>query len=114
MRLRRSDCQGVGLTRRRAGRGFTYHRADGTRVNDDEVLARIKALAIPPAWTDVWICPHANGYIQAVGRDDRGRKQYRYHADYRADRDEAKFEKMLAFAKILPRIRRRVSRDMAK
>jgi DNA topoisomerase I len=112
MRLRRSDCQGVGLTRRRAGRGFTYHRADGTRVNDDEVLARIKALAIPPAWTDVWICPHANGHIQALGTDARGRRQYRYHDAWRERRDAEKFDRMRAFGKALPRVRAVCGREL--
>jgi DNA topoisomerase-1 len=86
----------------------------GKPVRDEATLARIRALAIPPAWTDVWICPHADGHLQAVGRDARGRKQYRYHAGYRAARDEAKFGRMVAFGKALPRIRRIVARDMAR
>jgi DNA topoisomerase-1 len=77
-------------------------------------LQRIRSLAIPPAWTEVWICPQSNGHIQAVGRDGRGRKQYRYHPDYRAAQDEAKFDRTVAFGKLLPRIRRRVNRDMAR
>src|SRR4029453_17340883 len=83
-------------------------------VKDKETLARIKRLAIPPAWTDVWISPHSNGHIQATGRDARGRKQYRYHADWRQQRDENKFDHMVAFARALPRIRRRVRRDLTR
>ena len=103
-----------GITRARAGRAFVYRDAKGRRIADAATLGRIKRLAIPPAWTDVWICPTANGHIQAVGRDARGRKQYRYHADWRATRDESKYERMIAFARTLPRIRRRVARDLRR
>lgn len=103
-----------GLTRVRAGRAFFYRDAKGRRIKDAPTLGRIKRLAIPPAWTDVWICPTANGHIQAVGRDARGRKQYRYHADWRTARDESKYERMIAFAQALPRIRRRVARDLRR
>ena len=103
-----------GIRRRARGKNFSYFGADERRVKDKETLARIKHLAIPPAWTDVWISPHANGHIQATGRDARGRKQYRYHADWRQQRDENKFEHIVAFARALPRIRRRVQRDLAR
>jgi DNA topoisomerase-1 len=103
-----------GLTRRRSGRGFSYRDADGATVRDREVLARIRELAIPPAWTDVWICPWPNGHLQASGRDARGRKQYRYHADWHQRRGADKFDRMLAFAKVLPRIRKRCDEDLAR
>src|SRR3954447_429710 len=95
-----------GILRLKFRDGFKYVNPDGKAVRDRETLKRIKALVIPPAWTDVWICPRADGHLQATGRDERGRKQYRYHADYRAARDEAKFGRMVAFGKALPRIRR--------
>jgi DNA topoisomerase-1 len=103
-----------GITRVAAGRGFDYRDAQGRRVNDTATLGRIKRLAIPPAWTEVWICPREDGHIQATGRDARGRKQYRYHADWRAVRDETKYERMIAFGRALPRIRRRVARDLRR
>src|SRR5947208_827868 len=81
-----------GITRKRAGRGWAYTGPDGERVRDKETLARIKALAIPPAWTEVWICPDASGHIQATGLDEEGRKQYRYHDRWREVRDSAKYE----------------------
>jgi DNA topoisomerase-1 len=86
-----------GITRKRAGRGWRYEASDGTPIKDKEVLARIRSLVIPPAWTQVWICPGANGHIQATGIDDRGRKQYRYHPRWREVRDEDKYERMLDF-----------------
>src|SRR4051812_41117249 len=107
-RLRRVDCSGPRLTRRRAGRGVTYLDAEGLPVRDEEVLARIRALVIPPAWTNVWICPDANGHLQAVGTDAAGRRQYLYHPDWRTRRDSQKFDEMLAFAERLPDMRRRV------
>ena len=103
-----------GITRRRAGKSFTYVYPDGARVRDAQTLGRIRSLAIPPAWTDVWICASANGHVQAVGRDARGRKQYRYHARWRATRDETKYARMLAFARVLPTIRARVEQDLAR
>ena len=103
---------GPGLRRRRAGKGFAYADADGRRVADAATLERIRALAIPPAWTLVWICPHPDGHIQATGRDARGRKQYRYHPRWRQCRDRDKFGKMLAFGQRLPALRRRLSRDL--
>jgi DNA topoisomerase I len=102
-----------GISRHRAGRGFSYRDAGGETIRDREVLARIRALAIPPAWTDVWICPWPNGHLQARGRDARGRKQYRYHADWHQRRGTNKFDRMLAFSEVLPRIRRRCDADLA-
>ena len=103
-----------GLTRRRRGKGFEYIDHRGRRVTDDSVLERIRSLAIPPAWTDVWICPHENGHIQAVGTDDAGRRQYLYHQAWRERRDQEKFERMLEFARCLPRLREVVDRDVAQ
>ena len=102
-----------GIRRKKAGNGFTYTRVDGSRLAEPEVLGRIKALAIPPAWTDVWICPFADGHIQATGRDAKGRKQYRYHARFREVRESSKYEHVVAFADALPAIRERVREDMA-
>ena len=95
-------------------KGFVYALPKGGQARDAAILARIKRLAIPPAWTDVWISLHANGHLQATGRDARGRKQYRYHADWRQQRDASKFGRMIAFAQALPRIRRRVKRDLQR
>ena len=103
-----------GILRRRSGRGFSYREADGGTIRDREILARIRALAIPPAWTDVWICPWPNGHIQATGRDAKGRKQYRYHARWHDRRGVDKFERMLAFADALPRIRERCEADLRR
>ncbi len=103
----------AGIRRRSRGKAFYYERDDGTRVKDKEILARIKSLVIPPAWQDVWIAPQAQAHLQATGRDARGRKQYRYHPDFRASRDATKFERMLAFGRALPLIRRTVKRDLA-
>ncbi len=103
-----------GIRRRRSGRGFSYRDADGRTIRDREIIARIRAVAIPPAWTDVWICPWPNGHIQASGRDARGRKQYRYHAEWHQRRGTDKFGRLLDFAKALPRIRRRCDVDLAR
>ena len=103
-----------GIRRRRAGKGFSYTGADGERIRDEGTLRRIRALAIPPAYSEVWICPLANGHLQAVGRDARGRKQYRYHPKWRETRDETKYGRMLAFSEALPAIRRRVESDLAR
>ena len=111
-RLRRSDCSGPGITRRRAGRGFAYYDDDGERVDEREVLERIRELGIPPAWKDVWICPYPNGHLQATGVDAAGRKQYRYHDAWRTRRDAEKFEEMTRFAKALPRLREQVEADL--
>jgi DNA topoisomerase I len=102
-----------GIRRKRAGKHFSYVGPDGKPIRDAETLGRIKALAIPPAWQDVWICPSPNGHIQATGRDAKGRKQYRYHPRWRATRDENKYGRMIAFGQALSRIRERVERDMA-
>jgi DNA topoisomerase IB len=104
-RLRRVDCSGPGIARRKAGRGFTYVDEDGDRVRDPEVLDRIGDLAIPPAWTDVWICPYSMGHIQAIGTDAAGRRQYRYHDVWRQRRDQEKFDHMVEFAACLPALR---------
>ena len=101
-----------GIGRATSGKGFRYVDARGATVRDKATLARIRALAIPPAWTDVWICPSARGHIQATGRDARGRKQYRYHPDWHVVRDETKFERMLAFSGALPAIRRKIDADL--
>jgi len=111
-RLRRSDCSGPGITRRRRGRGFEYLEADGRRIEDPDVLARIRALGIPPAWKDVWICPLARGHLQATGTDAAGRKQYLYHQDWRVRRDAEKFDDMARFARALPDLRERVTSDL--
>jgi DNA topoisomerase-1 len=112
-RLRRSDCSGPGITRRRRGRGFEYLDDTGRRVRDPEALARVRALAIPPAWRDVWICPDPQGHLQATGIDDAGRKQYLYHPTWRARRDAQKFDDMARFARALPALREQVSADLA-
>lgn len=103
-----------GIRRRKAkASGFNYTDKDGKAVTDEKTLDRIARLVIPPAWTDVWICPSARGHIQATGRDLRGRKQYRYHDRWRATRDSHKFERVAAFGKALPRLRTRVEHDLA-
>ena len=102
-----------GLSRVRHGKGFSYRDVKGRAIKDRDELARIRALAIPPAYTDVWICANPRGHLQATGRDARGRKQYRYHPRWRKYRGEGKFDHIVAFGKILPTLRRRVSRDLA-
>jgi DNA topoisomerase-1 len=101
-----------GIKRRGAGSGFAYFEPEDSRVQDEAVLARIRSLAIPPAWTEVWICRLPHGHLQASGRDARGRKQYRYHARWRKVRDECKFDRMLQFGAALPRIQDRVDEDL--
>jgi DNA topoisomerase-1 len=101
-----------GITRSRHGKGFSYHDAAGRAIHDKEEIERLRSLAIPPAWDEVWISPWANGHIQATGRDARGRKQYRYHPHWRLVRDDAKYERMLSFAQALPAIRRAVYEDL--
>jgi DNA topoisomerase IB len=110
--LIRSEITGPGIRRRRRGRGFGYLGADGTRLTDAGALARIKALVIPPAWEDVWICPDPHGHIQAVGTDAAGRRQYRYHDRWRELRDREKFDRVLEFGRALPRIRTVVERHL--
>lgn len=112
--LRYVTDQSPGIVRETAGKTIRFKDAEGRVVKDAATLARIKRLAIPPAWTEVWICPQANGHIQATGRDARRRKQYRYHPDWSSVRDGAKFERMIAFGRALPRIRARVARDMSR
>ena len=101
-----------GLRRKRSGKHFAYVDAAGKTIRDEEVISRIRALAIPPAYEDVWICPAPNGHIQATGRDARGRKQYRYHARWREVRDDTKYGRMVDFASALPALRKRVDRDL--
>ena len=112
MRLRRSAVSGPGLRRVRRGRGFSYHRPDGSSVTDSETLQRIKDLVIPPAWKDVWICPHPSGHIQAVGTDVAGRRQYLYHQQWQEDRAEEKFDRVLDMAPRLPDMRRQIAADL--
>ena len=113
-RLRRADCSGPGIRRRRYGKGFAYFDSGGDRIDDPEVLTRITGLAIPPAWADVWICPYPQGHLQATGTDAAGRKQYRYHDAWRERRDTEKFETMARFARALPRLRERVEADLGE
>jgi DNA topoisomerase I len=113
-RLRRVDCSGPGIRRRRRGKGFEYLDEEGRRISEPSLLERIRELAIPPAWEEVWICPYPLGHIQATGTDAAGRKQYRYHDLWRERRDREKFESMTRFARALPRLRRRVSRDLRR
>ena len=103
-----------GITRKRSGKGFTYAGPDGRTIRDEAEIRRIRALAVPPAWTKVWICPDPRGHIQATGRDARGRKQYRYHTRWREVRDETKYGRMVAFGEALPGLRKRVSADLRK
>ena len=112
--LRHASDDVPGITRRRAGRGFSYRDPDGRPIRDPDTIGRIRKIVIPPAWTDVWICPWPNGHLQATGRDARGRKQYRYHPRFRARRDDAKFERLIAFARALPAIREQVDRDLGR
>ncbi|MFJ6677252.1 DNA topoisomerase IB [Actinosynnema sp. NPDC091369] len=111
MRLRRSDPSGPGWRRRARGRGFSYTDVDGQPLPPDEV-ARVKSLVIPPAWREVWVCPHPNGHIQAVGTDAAGRRQYLYHERWRQDRDEEKHERVLALAPLLPGFRAELAREL--
>ena len=102
-----------GIRRQRRGTGFTYLDSGGRRLRDRYAMARLRSLAIPPAWTDVWICASENGHLQATGRDAKGRKQYRYHADFIAIRDSAKYERLVEFAKTLPAVREDIAKQMA-
>lgn len=113
-RLRRSDCSDPGITRRPAGRGFTYLGPGGSKVKDKATLARIEKLVLPPAWQDVWICDFSNGHLQATGIDAAGRKQYHYHDDWRSRQDRAKFEGMLEFAAALPALRKFALNDLKR
>jgi DNA topoisomerase-1 len=111
-RLRRSDSSGRGIRRLKAGKGFTYRDESGRTVTDAELRERIAHLAIPPAWTDVWIAPYANGHIQATGVDGAGRRQYIYHPTWREQKDRIKFDRALALAESLPAARRQVTIDL--
>ncbi|HEY6772226.1 MAG TPA: DNA topoisomerase IB [Solirubrobacterales bacterium] len=114
-RLKRIDCATPGITRRRRGKGFEYlDESTGERIEDEDVVQRIKALAIPPAWEEVWVCADPLGHIQATGMDARGRKQYRYHDRWRERRDRQKFDDMVDFARSLPKLRERVEGDLRK
>src|SRR5690625_7666696 len=113
MRLRKVRVDGPGLGRRRVGRGFTYLEPDGERITDPEVIARCKALVIPPAWREVWICPDPAGHIQAVGLDDAGRRQYLYHEVWRQRRERAKYRHVLEVAARLPDARGQVVGHLA-
>ena len=113
-RLRRSDCTAQGIARLGAGRGFTFRDADGERIDDEKTLARIRELAIPPAWKQVWICPDPLGHLQATGIDADGRKQYLYHERWQQRRAERKFEVVREFAAALPRLRRAVTADLRR
>ncbi|MHB8575796.1 MAG: DNA topoisomerase IB, partial [Dehalococcoidia bacterium] len=112
-RLRYETDASPGIQRQRVRDRFRYLAPDGAPMDDEATLLRIRSLAIPPAWTDVWICPRPNGHIQATGRDAKGRKQYRYHPRWHAVRDEAKYHRTIAFGKALPAIREQVDRDLA-
>lgn len=112
-RLRRSDVTGVGITRRKCGKGFSYSWTTGERVTDPDVIRRVKDLVLPPAWSDVWICPWPGGHIQAIGTDAAGRRQYRYHDAWRVRMDKKKYERALAFGLSLPALREAVRRDLA-
>jgi DNA topoisomerase IB len=112
-RLKRVDCSGPGIRRRRRGKGFEYIDEDGRRITEPSVIERIRELGIPPAWEDVWVCPYPMGHIQATGQDAAGRKQYRYHDRWRERRDREKFESMEEFARSLPALRGRVEDDLA-
>ena len=112
--LRYTSDDQPGISRRGPAKAFAYYSSDGKKLRDRETLGRIKRLAIPPAWKRVWISPHPKGHIQATGRDARGRKQYRYHAYWRQQRDETKYEHTMAFARKLPKIRRRVAADLRR
>ena len=107
------DTEDAGITRRRRGKGFSYAGPDGRPVTGAE-RERVEALVVPPAWDEVWICPDADGHIQATGRDDRGRKQYRYHDDWRTARDADKFAQLASFGTSLATIRRQVASDLAR
>jgi DNA topoisomerase-1 len=112
-RLRRVDCSGPGIRRRRRGKGFEYFYEDGTPVSASD-RARIRSLAVPPAWKDVWICTHPYGHLQATGTDAAGRKQYLYHEAWRVHRDREKFDRMIAFGEALPKLRREIASDLRR
>lgn len=110
--LRYANGEKAGITRKRRGKGFIFVAQNGRIIRDEKTLTRVRALVLPPAWTDVWISTDARAHLQATGRDAAGRKQYRYHAEWRRERDSTKYHRMLAFAEVLPAIRRRTRRDL--
>ena len=112
--LRYSELDAPGITRKRIGRAWGYFNAQGKRITDREEIDRLNAVGLPPAYEQAWFCPHANGHIQAIGVDARGRRQYRYHADFRAAQEAGKFEGCLEFGKALPKIRRQVDKDLRR
>jgi len=112
-RLRHSSDKITGITRKRAGHGWAYFRPSGERITDRDEIDRLNAIALPPAYTDAWFCPYPNGHILATGVDARGRKQYRYHPDFRAQQEADKYERCAAFGRALPKLRARVTRDLA-
>jgi DNA topoisomerase I len=112
--LRYVSDQKPGISRRKEGGEFVYHDQHGRRIKDAALLKRIRSIVIPPAWERVWICPSANGHLEATGFDAKGRKQYKYHSTWRLVRDEAKFERLHLFAAVLPKIRAKVDRDMRR
>jgi len=113
-RLRHSDDSAPGISRKRSGRYWQYFDADGKRITDRAEIDRLNAVALPPAYRDAWFCPHANGHIQATGYDEKGRKQYRYHPEFRARRDKSKYARTADFGRALPKLRRRVAADLRK
>lgn len=113
MAVQEIDCNGPGIHRRGAGKGFYLVDGDGVRIDDDDVVQRVRSLAIPPAWRDVWICSDPKGHIQATGIDAKGRRQYRYHDEWREERDREKHDRMLRFARRLPALREQVAKDLA-
>jgi DNA topoisomerase-1 len=112
--LRYTSDEQPGIYRKSAGKEFVYVDECGKRIRDRTTLERIRSLVLPPAWSEVWICRHADGHLQATGRDDKGRKQYRYHDRWTQSQEESKYERLVAFAKVLPKIRRRVARDLRR
>ena len=112
--LRHSSDAEPGITRKRVGRYWAYFAPDGQRITDRDEIDRLNAIGLPPAYTDAWFCTDADGHLQATGVDARGRKQYRYHADFRAGQEKAKFEGLLEFGKALPKLRRRIDRDLRR
>jgi DNA topoisomerase I len=113
IRLRHVDDRKPGITRKKAGHGWGYYAADGSRITDRDEIDRLNKVALPPAYTDAWFCPHPNGHIQATGIDARGRKQYRYHLDFRAQQEADKYERTADFGRALPKLRARVDEDLA-
>src|SRR5918997_4596568 len=107
------DDSGPGITRRRKGRYWQYFGPDGKRITDRDEIDRLNAIGMPPAYERVWLCPDPNGHIQGVGYDDRGRKQYRYHPDFRAQQETLKYERLADFGRALPRLRKKVEQDIS-